>query len=101
MLPSKTMIIDTPGMRELGMWDAEQGIKKTYADIDELVKECRFSDCSHTKEPGCAIKEAITSGELDEDRLKRYLQILKENSFGKEKSAYTKREKLIKKIKNN
>ncbi|QSX06278.1 ribosome small subunit-dependent GTPase A [Sedimentibacter sp. zth1] len=99
MLSSKTMIIDTPGMRELGMWDAEEGIKKTYSDIDELIKQCRFSDCSHVSEPGCAVKEAIKSGELDEDRWKRYLQLSKENRFGKQKSAYTKREKLVKKMK--
>lgn len=99
MLASKTMIIDTPGMRELGMWDAGDGIKKTFDDIEELMEQCKFSDCSHRSEPGCAIKKALETGKLDEDRWKRYLQLMNENNFGKQKSAYTKREKLINKIK--
>lgn len=96
----KTMIIDTPGMRELGMWNAEEGIKSTFADIEDLINECKFSDCSHKSEPGCAVKHALNTGILDEKRWKRYLQLSAENTFGKQKSAYTKREKLIKKIKN-
>ncbi len=99
MLASKTMIIDTPGMRELGMWDAGEGIKKTFDDIEELMEQCKFSDCSHRSEPGCAIKNALESGELDEDRWKRYLLLKHEDKFVKQKSAYTKKEKLINKIK--
>lgn len=99
MLASKTMIIDTPGMRELGMWDAGQGIKITFDDIEELMEQCKFSDCSHKSEPGCAIKKALESGELDEDRWKRYLLLKHEDKFVKQKSAYTKKEKLINKIK--
>lgn len=99
MLPSKTIIIDTPGMRELGMWDAEEGIKKTFADIEDLIDQCKFSDCTHKSEPGCEIKHAIKTGALDENRWKRYLQLKKENNFVKSKSAYTKKEKLINKIK--
>lgn len=99
MLASKTMIIDTPGMRELGMWDAGEGIKKTFDDIEELLEQCKFSDCSHKSEPGCAIKSALETGELDEDRWKRYLQLKHEDKFVKQKSAYTKKEKLINKIK--
>lgn len=100
LLPSKTIIIDTPGMRELGMWNAEDGIKKTFSEIEELIDQCKFSDCAHKSEPGCAIKHALKTGELDEDRWKRYLQLTNENIFGKQKSAYTKKEKLINKIKN-
>lgn len=99
MLPSKTMIIDTPGMRELGMWDADDGIKKTFDDIEDLISRCKFSDCSHKSEPGCAVKNALETGKLDENRWKRYLQLMNENKFVKQKSAYTKREKLINKIK--
>lgn len=98
MLPSKTIIIDTPGMRELGMWDAEEGIKKTFCDIEELITKCKFSDCAHKSEPGCAIKQALKTGELDEHRWKRYLQLTNENNFVKQKSAYTKKEKLRNKI---
>lgn len=55
MLPNGAMIIDTPGMRELGMWNAEKGISETFKDIEELTKMCKFSDCTHKNEPGCKI----------------------------------------------
>ena len=79
MLENKTMIIDTPGMRELGMWsNAEDGIETTFSEIDDLTLNCRFKDCSHNKEPGCAIKEAIKTGELSLDRWNNYLKLKKE-----------------------
>lgn len=64
MLPNGAMIIDTPGMRELGMWSAESGISKTFQDIEQYIERCRFSNCTHTNEPGCKIIEAIENGEL-------------------------------------
>lgn len=67
-LPGGAMIIDTPGMRELGMWEASQGISETFADVEQFLGMCRFSDCRHEQEPGCAIRAAIASGELDEAR---------------------------------
>lgn len=101
MLASKTMIIDTPGMRELGMWNAEEGIKKTFDDIEDLISQCKFSDCSHKSEPGCAIKAAIENGELEEDRWNRYLLLKSENDIGNKKAAYIKKDKLYRKIHKN
>ncbi len=69
LLPSGALILDTPGMRELGLWDADEGVSATFADIEELATQCRFRDCSHGEEPGCAIQAAIDAGELDPGRL--------------------------------
>jgi hypothetical protein len=62
MLTCGAMIIDTPGMRELGMWDVTDGLDRTFADVEAFLGQCRFSDCSHTKEPGCAVLSAIGRG---------------------------------------
>ncbi|MBR6252597.1 MAG: ribosome small subunit-dependent GTPase A [Clostridia bacterium] len=88
MLPNGAMIIDTPGMRELGMWDATEGISKTFEDIEELTKMCRFSDCTHANEPGCKILEAISNGELSEDRFNQYLKLLKESKYNTDSEQY-------------
>ena len=64
LLENGVMIIDTPGMRELGMWEAENGLSETYSDIEELFQQCRFSDCTHQGEPGCAILTAIKEHRL-------------------------------------
>ena len=63
-------LIDTPGMRELQLWDAEEGLSETFADIEALAEACKFRDCQHESEPGCAVRGAIDEGELD---LRRYL----------------------------
>lgn len=73
------MVIDTPGMRELGLESAN--LSKTFADIDELAAKCRFQDCTHTGEPGCAIQEAIDAGILDEERLLSYQKLKKEAKY--------------------
>lgn len=70
LLPNGSSIIDTPGMRELGIDSAD--ISKSFMDIEDLAKECRFSDCSHTSEPGCAVKQALQDGIIDERRLASY-----------------------------
>jgi ribosome biogenesis GTPase / thiamine phosphate phosphatase len=67
--PSGALLIDSPGMRAVGMWDAEEGIEHAFADIDALAAACRFSDCRHTTEPGCAVQAAIDDGSLDARRL--------------------------------
>ena len=72
------MIIDTPGMRELAIWDGEEGLKDTFSDIEALAAQCRFRDCSHTHEPGCAVQEAVKAGRLSEKRLKNYKTLLQE-----------------------
>lgn len=71
-LPSGAVLIDTPGMRELQLSDGEDGIRRTFAEIDELAEQCRFKDCQHKGEPGCAVEQAVNSGELDPRRLANY-----------------------------
>ena len=77
--------IDTPGLRELGMIDAEEGLAGTFADIAELVSRCAFSDCTHRNEPGCAVREALADGSLTPERWETYTRLEKENSWSKTK----------------
>lgn len=77
-LKSGVMIIDTPGMRELGMWDVSEGLGDAFSDVEAYIGNCRFSDCRHQKEPGCAIKAAITAGELDIARWESYQKLQEE-----------------------
>lgn len=88
MLKNGVMIIDTPGMRELGMWDVEEGLGEAFSDVEELFDECRFSDCTHQGEPGCAVQSAIAAGTLDRARWKNYLALKGEARFTEDKSAY-------------
>ncbi len=76
-------LIDTPGMRELGMCDVEEAVDSTFEDIAELVSSCRFSDCGHKSEPGCAVKTALESGELSEERWRMYCNLQKESAWAK------------------
>lgn len=69
------MIIDTPGMRELGMWDISKGIGEAFEDVEGYTRMCRFSDCRHESEPGCAVRAAIERGELSEERWESYKQL--------------------------
>ena len=77
-LKSGVMIIDTPGMRELGMWDVSEGLADAFADVECFIGRCRFTDCSHESEPGCAIKAAIAAGELDISRWESYRKLQEE-----------------------
>ncbi|MBC9726520.1 ribosome small subunit-dependent GTPase A [Streptomyces sp. TRM68367] len=78
-LPGGGVLIDTPGLRGVGLWDAGTGVGQVFAEIEELAERCRFHDCAHESEPGCAVQEAITSGELPERRLASYRKLLREN----------------------
>ena len=71
-LASGLLVIDTPGMRELGMWDAAEGLSAAFPDVEEYLGRCRFRDCKHENEPGCAVRAALESGELDPERWKSY-----------------------------
>ena len=73
-------IIDTPGMREIGMANTQDGIDDTFSDIVELIGRCKFSNCRHDTEPGCAIKAAIESGELSRERYELYVNLGAENT---------------------
>ena len=87
-LENGAFLIDTPGMRELGMWDNESGIDKTFSDIEELASMCRFSDCSHMSEPGCAIQKALENGTLEQARWEAYLKLKIENEIAADGSQY-------------
>ena len=76
--PSGLLIIDTPGVRELGLWDASAGLSAAFPDIEELAAACRFSDCAHSGEPGCAVGAAVEEGSLPAERLLRYERLLRE-----------------------
>lgn len=84
-LKNHAMIIDTPGMRELGMWDVSDGLDIAFNEIEELAKKCKFNDCKHDKEPGCAVKAALESGEVSKERWNNYLKIKKEAEFAESK----------------
>ncbi len=88
MLPSGAMVIDTPGMRELGLFNANEGISAGFADIEELITQCRFGDCRHKTEPGCAVLAAISDGTLPNERWEQYLAQRRENKFVDDKSSY-------------
>ena len=87
-LPNGAMVIDTPGMRELGMWDAASGVEQTFGDIEELAARCRFRNCSHTSEPGCAVRAALESGHLDAGRWLSYQKLKNENSYAADSESY-------------
>ncbi len=93
MLPNGAMIIDTPGMRELGMWNSDDGIDKTFQDIDKYIGMCKFSDCTHTNEPGCKILEAIENGELSKERYDQYVKLKNEVKFNLDSDSYLKMKK--------
>ena len=90
-LKSGVMIIDTPGMRELGMWDVSEGLGDAFVDVEKFMGRCRFSDCRHESEPGCAVRAALDRGELDISRWESYRK-LKEEAVGKAEMLRRKRE---------
>ena len=81
LLPEGYAVLDTPGMRELQLADVSEGIAELFADLTELAARCRFSDCRHEEEPGCAVRDAIDRGEIDAARLKRWQKLQREEAF--------------------
>ncbi|MDL2080338.1 ribosome small subunit-dependent GTPase A [Streptomyces sp. GXMU-J15] len=79
VMPAGGVLIDTPGLRGVGLFDAESGVGQVFAEIEELAGRCRFHDCAHTSEPGCAVLAAIDSGELPVRRLESYRKLIREN----------------------
>jgi ribosome biogenesis GTPase len=77
-LPDGALLLDTPGMRELGLWDADGGVSVAFEDVEALAAGCRFSDCSHGNEPGCAVREALETGALEHGRWKSYQKLQRE-----------------------
>ncbi|MFI5258115.1 MAG: ribosome small subunit-dependent GTPase A [Candidatus Limnocylindrales bacterium] len=78
LLANGALLLDTPGMREFGLWDADEGVDETFVEIVELASGCRFADCGHRFEPGCAVRAAVQAGRLDAARLKSYRQLAHE-----------------------
>lgn len=78
LLPSGAWVIDTPGMRELRLADANDGVHRLFNDLDDLARECRFNDCHHQGDVGCALEAAVDAGDLDPRRLRSYLKLLRE-----------------------
>ena len=99
MLKNGSMIIDTPGMRELAMWDVSDGLNAAFDDIKELESECKFSNCTHKSEPGCKVKSALESGDLSIKRWQNYIKLKKEDKFSKWKESVKNRSKLKKRRK--
>lgn len=87
-LSNGVLLIDTPGMRELGLWEAAEGISQVFSDIEELASRCRFADCKHEKEPGCAVRNAIEEGTLTEAHLISYRKLLRESNHAERKAAH-------------
>ncbi len=81
LMPLGGLLMDTPGMRELQLSDCEQGVSETFSEIRELALQCRFGDCSHNTEPGCAIQKALTTDLLDERRFASYQKLMREQAF--------------------
>ena len=88
MLQNGVMIIDTPGMRELGMWDVTEGLDDAFSDVERLAQMCRFRDCRHENEPGCAVKKAIENGELSLSRFESYQKIKAEAKYSGNSADY-------------
>ncbi|GAA3932765.1 ribosome small subunit-dependent GTPase A [Streptomyces gulbargensis] len=79
VLPGGGVLIDTPGLRGVGLWDAETGVGQVFSEIEELARDCRFHDCAHEAEPGCAVTAAVEDGTLAVRRLESYRKLLREN----------------------
>jgi ribosome biogenesis GTPase len=77
-LPEGGLLLDTPGMRELQLWDSAEGLDQAFADVSELIDQCRFSDCQHRTEPGCAIRAALADGSLPQERWDSYDKLQRE-----------------------
>ena len=81
LLPGGGLLLDTPGMREIQLWSAEAGIDREFVDIAELAAGCRFADCQHESEPGCAVLAAAETGDLEPERLASYRKLRKESAY--------------------
>lgn len=94
-LANGAFVIDTPGMRELGLWDGGDGVDAAFGEIEALASACRFSDCTHTSEPGCAVRKALEEGTLDAARWESFRKLKAENRSAADNSKYleAKREK--------
>ena len=86
VLPGGALLMDTPGLRELQLWGADEGLSQTFLDIETLARRCRFGNCRHEGEPGCAVHAAIDAGELDAARLESWRKLERELDFLRRKT---------------
>ncbi len=75
------LLIDTPGLREIQLWDTGEGLSHGFSEIEDLARECQFRDCAHAHEPGCAVRAAVDDGTLDAGRYANYLKLQKEVAY--------------------
>ncbi|WP_164670884.1 ribosome small subunit-dependent GTPase A [Virgibacillus doumboii] len=102
VLPNGALLIDTPGMRELQLWEGESSMDSAFSDVEAFEKECKFNDCQHDTEPGCRVREALESGELSEERFRSYRKLQRELAFERRKQdqrAYLEEKNRWKKLK--
>lgn len=93
VLPNGGLVIDTPGMRELGLWNVDSSaVADTFPEISNIAVNCRFTDCTHTHEPNCAVLNAVNSGTLDKSRYESYIKLVKEAEYIASKSDSTKQQ---------
>ncbi len=90
VLPSGSILIDTPGMREVGLVSTTDDFSQSFEDVERLFTKCRFSNCTHTSEPGCAVFEALSNGTLSEKRWNSYNRLKNENLYAQDKAEYMK-----------
>jgi ribosome biogenesis GTPase / thiamine phosphate phosphatase len=81
LLPGGGVVIDTPGIRELQLWGGEEGLQRAFSDVESLAGECRFADCRHDSEPGCAVLAALEAGQLDPARMESYRKLRREQHY--------------------
>ncbi|MEU9234318.1 ribosome small subunit-dependent GTPase A [Streptomyces subrutilus] len=98
-LPGGGVLIDTPGIRGVGLYDAADGLQQTFSEIEQLAEECRFRDCDHFAEPGCAVREAIDDGMLQQRRLDSYHKLIRENQWIASRSDARLRQERLKALK--
>jgi ribosome biogenesis GTPase len=81
LIPGRGMLIDTPGIRELQLWDAGDGLSQTFNDIEQVAQDCRFRDCGHESEPGCAVQQALAKNEISAERFESYIKLRRELAY--------------------
>ncbi|MBI4733875.1 MAG: ribosome small subunit-dependent GTPase A, partial [Rubrobacteridae bacterium] len=95
VLPHGGIIIDTPGLRELQLWGSDEGLRGAFGDIELLAEKCRFVDCGHENEPGCAVTKALEEGNIDMERYESYLKLQRELTYLADKREYLERKEKL------
>jgi ribosome biogenesis GTPase len=98
-LPGGALLIDTPGLRELQLWGAAEGVEQTFSDIEEFAAGCKYGNCGHTSEPGCGVQAAMADGRLDAERVENWRKLQREQEFVKRKMDPEARQQYAQKVK--